>query len=92
MRYLLRTGLLGAISTGFTLLRGTRDKPITWRAALGWLSWAITLALAIGAVSDLRRQERGLPVAVDSPFAPKPDKKTVRKTRRKEVARIAAER
>ncbi len=92
MRYLFRTGLFGAISTGFTLLRGTRDKPITWRAVLGWLSWAITLALAIGAVSDMRRQERGLPVAVDSPLAPKPDKKKGREVRRKEVERIASER
>ncbi|WP_309129345.1 hypothetical protein [Microbacterium sp.] len=92
MRYILRTGLFSAISTGYALLRGTRGKPITWRAALGWISWAITFALAIGAVKDLRRQERGLPVAMDSPFAPKPDKREMREKRRDEVRRISNER
>lgn len=91
MRYLLRTGLFSAITTGVTLLRGTRGQAITWRAVLGWLSWAITLALAIGAVRDMRQQEKGLAVAVDSPFAPKPDKKDRRELRREEVARIAAQ-
>ncbi|MFD5214641.1 hypothetical protein [Microbacterium sp. NPDC058345] len=92
MRYILRTGLFSAVSTGFALLRGTRGKPFTWRAALGWLSWAITFALAIGAVKDLRRQERGLPVSADSPFAPKLDKREMREKRRDEVNRIADER
>jgi hypothetical protein len=92
MRYLLRTGLFGTITMGVTLLRGSRGQQITWRAVLGWVSWAITLFLAVGAVRDMRRQEKGLPVAVDSPFAPKPDKRERREKRRDEVARIAAER
>ncbi|MFD5225241.1 hypothetical protein ACFWHT_06405 [Microbacterium sp. NPDC058342] len=92
MRYLLRTGLLGAITTGVNLLRGSRGQDITWRAILGWVSWAITLSLAIGAIKDMRRQEKGLPVATDSPFAPKPDKRDRRQKRRDEVARLAAER
>jgi len=92
MRYLLRTGLFSAISTGVTLLRGTRGQPITWRAALGWLSWAITLALAIGAVRDLRKQEKGLPISPDSPFAPKLSKKELRENRRDEIDRIAKKR
>ncbi|MEJ1087742.1 hypothetical protein WDU99_05375 [Microbacterium sp. Mu-80] len=92
MRYLLRTGLFSAITTGVTLLRGSREQQITWRAVLAWVSWAITLSLAIGAVKDMRRQEKGLPVATDSPFAPKPDKKDRREKRRDEVARIAKQR
>lgn len=92
MRYLLRTGLFSAVSTGVTLLRGSRGQQITWRAVLAWVSWAITLTLAIGAVQDMRRQEKGLPVATDSPFAPKPDRKERRTKRRDEVARIARER
>ncbi|WP_193598703.1 hypothetical protein [Microbacterium sp. YJN-G] len=89
MRYLLRTGLFSAITTGVTLLRGSRGQAITWRAVLAWASWAITFALALGAIKDMRRQEKGLPVAVDSPFAPKPDKRERREKRRDEVARIA---
>lgn len=92
MRYLLRTGLFSAFTTGVSLLRGSRGQQITWRAVLAWVSWAITFSLAIGAVKDMRRQENGLPVAVDSPFAPKPDKKDRRAKRRDEVERIAKQR
>ncbi|MFT4157537.1 MAG: hypothetical protein QM630_06365 [Microbacterium sp.] len=70
MRYLFSTGLFAAISSGVSLLRGTREAPVTWRAVLAWISWAITLALAIGAVVDTRRDERGEAVAPDSPLAP----------------------
>ena len=70
MRYLLRTGLFSAISTGWTLLRGSRGQKFTWRAILAWVSWVITLSLAIGAVKDMRRLDKGLPVSADSPFAP----------------------
>ena len=70
MRYLFSTGLFAAITTAISLLRGTRDAPITWRAVLAWLSWCITFALAIGAVVDTRRDERGVQVAADSPLAP----------------------
>ncbi|GAA1126157.1 MULTISPECIES: hypothetical protein [Microbacterium] len=69
MRYLFSTGLFAAISAGISLLRGTREAPITWRAVLAWVSWGITLALAIGAVIDTRRDERGDIVAPDSPLA-----------------------
>lgn len=70
MRYLFGTGLFAAISAGIALLRGTREAPITWRAVLAWVSWGITLALAIGAIVDTRRDERGEIVAPDSPLAP----------------------
>ncbi|MGW8484021.1 hypothetical protein ACWGJP_12890 [Microbacterium sp. NPDC055903] len=70
MRYLFSTGLFAAITAGITLLKGSREAPITWRAVLAWLSWGITLALAIGAVVDTRRDEKGLAVSPDSPLAP----------------------
>ncbi|MGM7666042.1 hypothetical protein [Microbacterium sp. A93] len=75
MRYLFSTGLIAALTTGVSLLRGTREAPITWRAALAWLSWGITLALAIGAAVDMRRNERGVTVAMDSPLAAKQTKR-----------------
>ena len=59
-KYLFGTGLLTAIIGGLTLLRGLRsDEQFTWRTALAWLSWGITLALAIGAIVDTRRARRG---------------------------------
>lgn len=69
-KYLFGTGLISAVTGGVTLLRGLRDnEPFTWRTALAWLSWGITLALAIGAVVDTRRASRGKLVADDSPVS-----------------------
>ena len=67
-KYLFGTGLLTAVTGGLTLLRGLReDAPFTWRTALGWLSWAISVALVIGAIADVRRASRGQTIAPDSP-------------------------
>lgn len=74
MNYLTGTGLLGAIMSGVSLLRGSRETKITWRAALAWISWLITFALAIGAVIDTRRYNRGRPVPEDSPLYAKQQK------------------
>ena len=68
MRIFFGSGLLSSITSGLALLRGTRDDaPFTWRQALAWLSWGITLALAIGSVVDTRRASRGKLIATDSP-------------------------
>ncbi|VXB01935.1 conserved hypothetical protein [Microbacterium sp. 8M] len=68
--YLFASGLFGAVTSGIAMLRGTRDAPVTWRAVLAWVSWGITVALAIGAIVDFRRDQRGEQVAYDSPVAP----------------------
>ena len=68
--YLFGTGILTAITSGIALLRDIRaGQPFTWRTGLAWLSWAITLTLAIGAIVDVRRARRGSIVAADSPVA-----------------------
>lgn len=67
--YVFASGLFSAVTSGIALLRGTRDAPITWRALLAWLSWGITIALAVGAITDMRRDERGQAVDYDSPVA-----------------------
>lgn len=61
-KYLFGTGIIGAVTSGITLLRGMREEPFTWRTVLAWLSWGITLALAIGTISELNREARGIPV------------------------------
>lgn len=78
MRYLFSTGLIAAISAGVSLLRGTREEPLTWRSALSWVSWGITLALAVGAVIDMRRERHGELVDADSPQSVKKAKKAQR--------------
>lgn len=90
MRYLFGTGLVGALTTGVSLLRGSRQAPITWRSSLAWVSWGITLALAIGSVIDMNRVSRGKPIADDSPLsakqakeAKKAEKKSATSSRRR---------
>ncbi len=69
-KYLFGTGLFGAVTGGATLLRALRnDAPFTWRVALSWLSWAISLVLAIAAVVDLRNARRGELAPPESPVS-----------------------
>ncbi|MDW4572934.1 hypothetical protein R8Z57_09145 [Microbacterium sp. M3] len=68
-KYLFGTGILTAFTGGVTLLRALREhEPFTWRQALAWISWGISLALAIGAIVDVRRASRGGVIANDSPI------------------------
>ena len=67
-KYLFGSGLLTAIIGGVTLLRGLRsEETFTWRTALAWISWGISLTLAVGAVIDTRRASRGELIPTDSP-------------------------
>lgn len=81
-RYLFGTGLFAAIMSGLALLRGLRgDQPFTWRTGLAWLSWGITLALAIGAIVDTRRAATGHLAPADSPVSGKERKLLQRRLR-----------
>lgn len=69
-KYLFGTGIISAVTSGMSLLRGARgDVPFTWRQALAWLSWGITLALSIGTIVDTYRASKGKLVASDSPVS-----------------------
>jgi hypothetical protein len=82
-KYLFGTGLITAVMGGVGLLRGLREEDrFTWRVALAWLSWGITLALAVGAIVDVRRASLGEAIATDSPVAPKADKLLKKSQRR----------
>lgn len=81
-KYLFGTGIITAVTGGLTLLRGLREnEPFTWRMALAWLSWGITLALAIGAIVDVRRASRGRLIDEDSPVHGKEKKLLTRRLR-----------
>lgn len=73
-RYVLGTGLIGALTTGYSLLKGSREQPFTWRVALAWVSWGIMFALSIGMIVDIRKASRGEQVSDDSPIAGQEDK------------------
>jgi hypothetical protein len=67
-KYLSGTGLIGTLTSGYALLRGANAQNFTWRTALGWVSWSITLALTIGTILDIRKASRGRPISDDSPI------------------------
>lgn len=69
-KYVFGTGIITAATSGMAMLRSIREgEPFTWRTALAWLNWAITLALAVGAIVDVRRASRGHLAPEDSPVA-----------------------
>lgn len=66
--YVFGTGIISAATSGLALLRSARGgEPFTWRQALAWAAWGITLALAVGSIVDEYRARRGHLVAPDSP-------------------------
>ena len=82
-KYLFGTGIITAFTGGMTLLRALREnEPFTWRTALAWLSWGISLALAIGAIVDVRRASRGGLIANDSPVHGREKKRLKRRLER----------
>lgn len=73
--YIFGSGLFSAATSGLTLLRASRDgEAFTWRTALAWVSWGITLALAVGAIVDTRRAKTGRLADLDSPVSGKEQK------------------
>lgn len=73
-KYVAGTGIVGVLLSGLSLLRGSDEQPFTWRVALSWLSWALTLALSLGMIADIRKASRGGTVDDDSPISGKEDK------------------
>lgn len=78
-KYLFGTGIIGALTSGYSLLRGTREEQFTWRTVVAWLSWGLTLALAIGTIVEVRRESRGDIVA--HPDASKEERRQLKRFR-----------
>ena len=49
-KFLFSGAVLSAVFGGVSAIRATREGPRDWRTALLWVSWAATLATAIGTV------------------------------------------
>ncbi|WP_040165651.1 hypothetical protein [Microbacterium gorillae] len=77
-RYLFGTGIIGVVTTGVTLLKSMREQEFTWRTAIAWLSWGLSLALAIGTINEVRRVRQGVVVEHDELA---PEKKLLKKLR-----------
>jgi hypothetical protein len=57
-KYILNGSVLSALVGGWSTLQTTRRGPRDWKLGLMWLSWAITVAIAIGTVIEDSRDGR----------------------------------
>ena len=54
-KFIFSTTVLGAIVGGWSTVQQTRRGPRDWRLILMWLSWALTVAIAVGTVAENSR-------------------------------------
>lgn len=55
-KYLFNGAIIGSIVGAWGVIQTTKNGPRDWRLVLTWISWALTLAIAIGTVRDEARQ------------------------------------
>lgn len=51
-KYLFSGAVLGSIFGAVGVIKATASGPRDWRLILMWISWACSLAIAIGTVAD----------------------------------------
>ncbi|THG34903.1 hypothetical protein E6C70_02120 [Glaciibacter flavus] len=49
-KYLFNGAIIGSIVGAWGVLQTTRKGPRDWRLILTWISWGLTLAVAVGTV------------------------------------------
>ncbi|AVG24517.1 hypothetical protein C3B54_111580 [Pontimonas salivibrio] len=54
-RFLFSSSVISAVASGAGLLRQTIKNPWSWRTALLWISWVISVVLAVTSVIDRGR-------------------------------------
>ncbi|MCU1479025.1 MAG: hypothetical protein JWQ64_3718 [Subtercola sp.] len=59
-KYIFNTSIIGAVASGFAVIQTTRKGPRDWRLLLMWVSWGLTIALAVGSVLQDDRDAREL--------------------------------
>ena len=66
-KYLMNGAIISAVLSGVSAVRHQRKAPADWRTVLTWVSWGLTLAVALGTV-------RINSLEADDPAAAKRDK------------------
>ena len=54
-KFIFNTTLLSALFGGWGTVQATRKGPRDWRLALMWISWGLTVAIAVEAASRQRQ-------------------------------------
>lgn len=55
-KYLFSGAVISAILSGIGVVKTTASGPRDWRLLLMWVSWAASLAIAIGTVAEETKQ------------------------------------
>lgn len=59
-KFILNGSIIAAVFGAWSVVQTTRKGPRDWRLVLMWLSWAISLALAVGSVLQDDEEARAL--------------------------------
>jgi hypothetical protein len=54
-KFIFSSTLISAIIGGWSTIQTTRRGPRDWRLVLMWISWAATVAIAVGTVIEQAR-------------------------------------
>jgi hypothetical protein len=49
-KYILNGAMLSALFGAFSAIQATRKGPRDWRLILAWVSWGLSIAIAVGSV------------------------------------------
>jgi len=64
-RYIFNGAMLGAAFGAIGVIRQTVKGPRDWKLALQWVSWGISVAIAVGTVVEENRERRALEAGGD---------------------------
>jgi hypothetical protein len=56
-KFLFSPTFLGAVAGGWGVVQTTRQGPRDWRLPLMWISWGLTVAIAVGTVVKSAQEE-----------------------------------
>lgn len=59
-KYLFSGSMLSAVFGGWGTLQTTRKGPRDWRLILMWISWGLSIAIAVGTVLQNEREANEL--------------------------------
>lgn len=51
-KFIFNTSVIGAVFGVFGVIQSTRRGPRDWRLLLAWISWGLTVAIAVGTVLE----------------------------------------
>jgi hypothetical protein len=56
-RFIFNTSVLGSLFGIFGVIQSSRKGPRDWRLLLAWISWGLTVAIAVGTVIEDSKNE-----------------------------------